>query len=412
LLAAACSSDPSDSSSDATWVGTITTEGDITTVVNESGSVWGGTATLVEEASIGVEAGADEYMLGEVHGLAAGADRIYVVDQQVPAVRAYDFDGRYLTDLGRRGEGPGEYMGPGEIAVGPDGRVWVKDRRRLVIFAADGTHLETRSIPGLFDLSIPQSIVVTPSGELFVPNIVERVGTFIADFKWGMFPVGEDGELGVPRTPPSLEYRRVTVANAEGQEFAVPFSPDYEWLMAPSGAIVAGASDRYRIEVRFPDDTITIIEKEWEPIPVRPDEADWHARAWTAPRRPDGPSWLQEDFDVPAHKPAFSYFVPDHSGRLWVVRPGAGQRLEGCDDGAAFQQAFQQAPCWRDEEIVEVFGAGGRFHGRVLMPRSGIMDLLVKPYIRDDLLIAPVEDEAGMVMVKRFRLVLPGEGER
>jgi len=28
-----------------TWVGTIATEGNITTVVNESGSVWGGTAT-------------------------------------------------------------------------------------------------------------------------------------------------------------------------------------------------------------------------------------------------------------------------------------------------------------------------------------------------------------------------------
>ena len=49
---------------DGTWVGTITTEGNLTTVVNESGSVWGGTATLVEEASIGVETGEDPYMLG------------------------------------------------------------------------------------------------------------------------------------------------------------------------------------------------------------------------------------------------------------------------------------------------------------------------------------------------------------
>ena len=39
---------------DGTWVGTITTEGNVTTVINEAGSVWGGAATLVEEASIGV----------------------------------------------------------------------------------------------------------------------------------------------------------------------------------------------------------------------------------------------------------------------------------------------------------------------------------------------------------------------
>ena len=54
ILAVACSPESPDSSGDGTWVGTITTEGNVTTVVNESGSVWGGTATLVEEASIGV----------------------------------------------------------------------------------------------------------------------------------------------------------------------------------------------------------------------------------------------------------------------------------------------------------------------------------------------------------------------
>ncbi len=88
------------------WVGTITTEGNVTTVVNESGSVWGGTATLVEEASIGVEAGADEYMLGGVSGIAAHEDRVYVVDSQVPAVRVYDLGGVYLRNLGGRGQGP------------------------------------------------------------------------------------------------------------------------------------------------------------------------------------------------------------------------------------------------------------------------------------------------------------------
>jgi hypothetical protein len=60
------------------WVGTIATEGSVTTVVNEAGSVWGGTARLVEEASIGVETGADEYMFGNISGLWASEDRIFV----------------------------------------------------------------------------------------------------------------------------------------------------------------------------------------------------------------------------------------------------------------------------------------------------------------------------------------------
>jgi hypothetical protein len=34
-----------------TWAGTISTQGNVTTVVNESGSVWGGVATIVEAAA-------------------------------------------------------------------------------------------------------------------------------------------------------------------------------------------------------------------------------------------------------------------------------------------------------------------------------------------------------------------------
>ena len=72
----ACGPQESATDTDGTWVGTITTEGNVTTVVNESGSVWGGTATLVEEASIGVESGADEYMFGEVRGVVASRERL------------------------------------------------------------------------------------------------------------------------------------------------------------------------------------------------------------------------------------------------------------------------------------------------------------------------------------------------
>ena len=53
VLVACASSDVPDDI-DGSWVGTITTEGNVTTVINKSGSVWGGAATLVEEVSIDV----------------------------------------------------------------------------------------------------------------------------------------------------------------------------------------------------------------------------------------------------------------------------------------------------------------------------------------------------------------------
>ncbi len=112
---AACSSAaPPEPSSDATWVGTITTEGNVTTVVNESGSVWGGTATLVEEASIGVETGADEYLRSFVPSVFGTDEHIYIVDVQAALVRRYDHDGVYVDTIGAIGQGPGEYTSEAE----------------------------------------------------------------------------------------------------------------------------------------------------------------------------------------------------------------------------------------------------------------------------------------------------------
>ncbi len=62
LAVVACAPQESATDTDGTWVGTITTEGNVTTVVNESGSVWGD-VELVEEASIGVLDGDDPMLV-------------------------------------------------------------------------------------------------------------------------------------------------------------------------------------------------------------------------------------------------------------------------------------------------------------------------------------------------------------
>ena len=75
------------------WVHETVDDGSIRTVRTVSGSVWGGHGHLVEEASIGVVEGADEYMLGRVRSLFVHDEQIYVLDNQVPILRIYDLAG-------------------------------------------------------------------------------------------------------------------------------------------------------------------------------------------------------------------------------------------------------------------------------------------------------------------------------
>ena len=135
LTVVGCGSQESSPDTVGTWVGTITTEGNVTTVINESGSVWGGAARLVEEMSIGVDVGAQEYMLGEIRAVTANAEHIYVADASIPAVRVYDYQGRYVKDIGSRGGGPGEFIRPDKAAVAADGTLYVYGDGRVNVYS-------------------------------------------------------------------------------------------------------------------------------------------------------------------------------------------------------------------------------------------------------------------------------------
>ncbi len=90
-----------------------------------------------------------------------------------------------------------------------------------------------------------------------------------------------------------------------------------------------------------------------------------------------------------------------------MIRPGPGQRVERPVGD----------PTWRDTHTVDVFGGDGRLLGSVPLPDgTGLwVRMFVEgegqpfAFVRDDLVVMPVEDDAGTIMVKRYRLVLPGE---
>ena len=75
--------------------------------------------------------------------------------------------------------------------------------------------------------------------------------------------------------------------------------------------------------------------------------------------------------------------------------------------------------CWEDTFILDAFDQEGRYLGEIGIPpgataamltfAQGYMDRLA--VVRGDLVILREQDESGTVMVKRYRLVLPGEAQ-
>ncbi len=388
------------------WRGTITTEGNVTTVVNESGSVWGGNARLVEDVCIGVESGDDVYMFGLIDSVGATEDRIYVLDDQLPAVRVYDHSGRHLFDFGGAGGGPGEFNNPVVMAVDPGGRVLVQDLSRINVFDLDGNSIDTWAYPGA--LIMPP--VVAVDGTAFFPHNWGEGG----EWHYGLVGIGPDGSQ--TRLVPSPDYEGagwwMQARRPDGSlinQVSVPYAPRMNWTVLPSGAAAEGVSDRYRFQVSHPDGHDLVVERLVERVPVSSSEAAWlrdrvmaRMRLWQA-----GSTW--DANAIPDHKPTFEDLYGDRHGRIWVHRIAGTEAVTDCDPdfAAASERGEHPRTCWDNRMTFDVFDVEtGRFLGGI---ESVVPAFRSDPVFLRDAVLLVVEDDAGTIMVKRYRLVLPGE---
>ena len=92
--------------------------------------------------AVGRAEGADHEIFGEVSSVAFdAAENLYVLDRPGGRVLVFDRGGRFLRQIGRKGQGPGELVVPMQLAIGGDGTVIVSDLGRpgYSLFRPDGT---------------------------------------------------------------------------------------------------------------------------------------------------------------------------------------------------------------------------------------------------------------------------------
>ena len=418
LALAACGGEEPVGAGSEPWQGTTTTEGDVTTVRTESGSVWQGTARLVEELSIGEEMGEEPFMLGRISAVAATDDRIYALDSQVPVVRVYDQEGAHVLDIGSGGQGPGEFERPAFMGLDRLGNIFVIGQGEIEIFSSDGDHLDTWGLEEINAFAWFNTANVGLDSTVYFPVILEREGMNPGTWKVGYAEINEGVAEGTRPLPdfnyeaPVIEVVGRTEEYVTVASISPAFVPRRAWAISSRGSIVAGSGDHYRFEVHRSDGRTILIEKSWDLVPVENAEGAWYRdlqRADVADA--DEVSGRDPDSMPPSHKPAFEQFVPDAKGRIWVIRGGPGIRLPDCNENASEADEFRAEPCWNDSVLIDVFDEQGRYLGPVEAPSEfyGMTPQTIqpRPFIRDDVMIAAVEDELGTIKIKRYRLVLP-----
>lgn len=148
--------------------------------VNTIGGVEGGKELFDRLASVTVTPSGDKIYVVDIGGVRSENHRVRVFDPRT---------GEHVMDIGKRGNGPGEFNLPRDVAVGKDGRLYVVDggNFRIQVFNADGSYRSSFGAigrqPGNF--ARPKEIATDREGNVYV-----------VDAAFGNFQIfSPDGEL-------------------------------------------------------------------------------------------------------------------------------------------------------------------------------------------------------------------------
>lgn len=294
----------------------------------EDRRIWGET-TLVEDLRIGRSEGPSEYLFGGIVGIVQHPDgTIFIADRQVLTIRRYDAAGNYLHDIGREGQGPGEFQVLQSIQLLPDGNLvaWDPRGRRVTVFTPEGDWVSDFIADSGLHTSWP-TLWTDFDGNIYVLGM-----DLESDPEGRRAPLflkySPDGELidRIIGPPEEADSGSMVLSSREG--FLRNFTTSTETTLARSGHLVAGHNGDYSFEIRDGEQVLVAVEHDWQPVRLQAEErAQWTARQDELVQRfqerpPSGFANVQmpEFAPVPATKPAYMDLWSGQDGTIWVRR--------------------------------------------------------------------------------------------
>jgi hypothetical protein len=307
--------------------------------------------------------------LGELSGIAIDAAGIvYASDFSAAKIWVFDRAGRSLPGIGRKGQGPGEFDAPTGLAIGPNGRLFVRDLNRVTTFESDPATGRLTKYERVFqgplfaDWRSKTATRFDAAGRLYYPafNTVgrtRRTGYYIRYSLAGEL-VDSVEVPAFPNAPSSTASIRLS---ARGGRMLpglnhVPFAPMPTWDVSPRGTLILGMGDSYVLRERtFDGSEIRTYQRVVGPerIPARQradSTAALRARLDSVPVPLDRVEGMPADvrsLRLPQVFPAFMAAYAASDGRIWVRRWSSSN----------------------GQSVFDVFEPDGRYRAVIMLPR-------------------------------------------
>ena len=283
-----------------------------------------------EDLSIGEVEGDEHYMFGK--GILFNTDKegnFYVADSENYRIQKYDARGKYFITIGRKGQGPGEFMGVSSPRFDRNNNLYITDEvsRRITFFDRDGKFLRQVQMKDRY--LDPQ----LNSKGFFVANkwtIYDEAGANKQSNLFGLFDdhfnlLAELRKDEITMVLPSgLDEGSLADFLAKALGLAA-FRPSVTYAVGPNDLIYLGYPEKYEIKVFSAEGKLVRkITRDYDPIPVgEKDKADFMSKAsygFSAPIYTESiKKRAFQKIKYPDHKPAYQSFALMENGWLAVI---------------------------------------------------------------------------------------------
>jgi hypothetical protein len=340
----------------------------VVTVSNTTPSDWSDTTgqwKIVQVASLEASDDTAGAIVSPSHVTVDGAGRLLVVEQSPVSLRLLEPDGTLVRQVGREGEGPGEYQSPIPVAFGP--YLVVDDPRlaRLTVFDTAGTLLNSFPAPCCHYASV----IGDDSGRVYLRASHEADSTASAAIVRIDVRSGETDTVMLPRVGPPQRLWRFEIEGGR-MSYSIPFQPYDVTDITPAGTVLRGWSGRYEyLERTFDGDSIRVVRREWTPV-ERPEAVrrKRYTEMTESLREQVGEATVNQVMsfsDIPAEAEPMPGLSTDGAGNVWVpiFVPGAETRQfdvfspEGIWRGTINTPwALDEYPEWVGDNLVVTTG--------------------------------------------------------
>ena len=295
------------------WQGTVEEENGIRVVTNPAEPMYGELVLELEE-DLSLGSVDDEntmfYQIGDIATDSQG--NLYVLDSGNQRIQKYDKNGNFLQTIGRKGQGPGEFMRPFDLLLDEQDNIYLLEIRKIHIYDPQGNSIKDINLQTFI-----MGFAVGAEGNIIAHGFVQTE----EGQKLGVVIIDQEGKI--IKTIAEFPGMRTVVRGDSQFSLSHEYTPFLGFSPVGQNRVVYGYSPEYALFlINQAGETVLVIKKDEPYHPITRKEKDKiidDALERTSRR---GARWprdvVEEGANFSDHRPFFNGTASDDKGRIFV----------------------------------------------------------------------------------------------